>query len=569
MTSPARWLITANVALAAALALQLPAELIRPLVKVGPIGVSNIEATGYLLVAAWVPAVIVGVLPRVRLPIWVIASLAVIVVGAILSSAYALFDQGAAVKAALRIAGALVVGTAAASIILSSPARWRIIASAGLAGAAASALLGIAEFAVGWDGLRWLFGQFREAPISLGGFATRATGTLLHPNVAAWYWGSVGVAALAGAVLLRGRRRLALLIIGAVLMLATVLTLSRGGLIGVSLGSLVAAFLLWQFGSLRASTAIAAVVLPLSVIAIGASLASPLVSTRLISETDIEWYEFRIDAPSRIASEDGTDRVQITVTNLGPIGWPDEGNGEVVVSYHLKGLDGRNLDYVGAITPLPRDVGPGESVEVNAAIEVESTAAEAVIEWDLLQIGGSWFSQRLPANLSTSRIHIANPRQQTDRGSVDLPPSRDDVELRVSQAFGRRLLWPIAFEMIAARPLIGIGLDNYRHGYGEWRGLSRWDDTVNTNNLYLELFVGMGVFAVVMFGLALAAAARLAHRARAVLAGPALPWLVALVAFGAHGMLDAFLLYSTALYFVGTVIAGGLIQANYGGEPPA
>ncbi len=558
MTLPGDRLVTACVLLAAALAFQLPAELIEPILRVGPIGITNVEATGYLLVVVWLVTIASGRLPVPPVSRWVIAMLVLLLIGALVTSWFALYDRPAALKAATRFGGALVVGLAVASIVLSQTSRWRTVAVTGLAGATLSAVLGIVEFTVGWERLGWFFDEFREAPISLGGFATRATGTLLHPNLAAWFWGVSSIGALSAAATTRGRARAILLVAGGVLVLAVVLALSRGGLIGVTAASFAAAVVLWRSGRARLRTVLLIVVMPLPAIALLASVLSPLVATRLVSETDIEWYRFRTDVPSSIESEAGTESVPVEVTNLGPIVWPAEGDGRVVVSYHVRGPDGEFEDYTGEMTELPESVEPGETVEVAADVVVAGGLAEALLEWDLLQVGGSWFSLRLPAELSETDVRIASPDEDAPPGGVDDAPTEEERQLLASMAFGRGELWAIAAELLAERPLLGIGFDNFRLGYGTERGLSEWDDSLTSHNILLEMTLSLGVFVIAVVALGIGALARLMRGAGAGPERPELFLFVVLVALAVHGMLDAFLLFSTAMYLTGTALMAGL-----------
>jgi O-Antigen ligase len=548
------------VVVAAGLALQLPAELITPLVQVGPIGVSNVEATGYLLLLAWLASVMLGALPRPHLPIWAIVMLALLVVGAAVGTAFALFDQAAAAKAALRFGGALLIGLAAASVCLSAPSRWRVVGIAALVGATVSGALGILEFVVGWESLGSFFSVFREAPLSLGGFATRATGTLLHPNMAAWYWGSCGIGALAAAALTTGRPRWLLLAAGVVLMVATELTLSRGGLIGILVASVLAALVAWRFGGVRLRVAIPTIVLPLPAVVFVASVASPLIATRLVSETDIEWYRFGVLAPSTVESDDGAERIPIEVTNRGPIVWPSRGDGEVALSYHVRTPDGDYQDYEGELTPLPEDIEPGETIPIEAEVLVTGNLENAVVEWDLVQLGGSWFSLRLPADLPETRLTIAEPVPESPDEEVEPPPSQSDLDLYESQAFGRGQLWSIATEMLAERPLVGIGFDNFRHGYGAWRGLSEWDETLTSHNVYLEMALNLGSFVIALAALVVGAVIALARRTMADPRRLEFFALIMLVSLGVHGMLDAFLLFSTAMYTMAFAVMSGLIS---------
>ncbi len=100
--------------------------------------------------------------------------------------------------------------------------------------------------------------------------------------------------------------------------------------------------------------------------------------------------------------------------------------------------------------------------------------------------------------------------------------------------------------------MLGIGLDNFRLVYGRLLQADSWNDTIHTNNWYLEFLVGGGLLAALPFFAWLAWEGRVAWsqlRQR-----PVDPWQVAIVAslltFFSHGMVDFFLLFnSTGLLF--------------------
>jgi O-antigen ligase len=117
---------------------------------------------------------------------------------------------------------------------------------------------------------------------------------------------------------------------------------------------------------------------------------------------------------------------------------------------------------------------------------------------------------------------------------------------------GRRVLWAVAARQFLERPLLGIGLDNFRLTYGEVLGWQAWNDSIHTNNWYVETAVSVGLLGSVPFfgwlavlGLDLFNKIR---RSRITI------WQIALVcgllAYVIHGLLDYFLLFNgTGLLF--------------------
>ena len=114
---------------------------------------------------------------------------------------------------------------------------------------------------------------------------------------------------------------------------------------------------------------------------------------------------------------------------------------------------------------------------------------------------------------------------------------------------GRLALWSAALRITRDHPLLGIGPDNYRHVYGRYLGLERFDDRVHANNMYLEILAGAGVLglaALVWFlgawGLSLLRRCRDAPREALM---PAAAALAAWLMIAGHGLVDSFLSFTT------------------------
>lgn len=545
-------------AIGAAFVLQLPAELALPLIRIGPIGVTNLELTGYALVAAAALfAAARGQLPAVR-P-WLVLGLGIVLIAAALSSATALYDASAAWKVSLRLVGAALVGWALAYAASTIARALTLVGAVGLLAATVSAGLGIAEFFTGWDVLGPLLSAFRDEPLTVGGVATRATGSLLHPNVAAWYWGVAGIGAVLVTVTARRRAVSALAIAAAaVLLIAATLAMSRGALLGTGAAALTAAWLLVRDRRDLRGAAIVLVGLPVVVVVV--ALASPIARTRLVTETDAEWYRAAITAPDTVAFEGPSVEVPLQVHNASPIAWPSTGNGSVAVSYHLYSTSGELVTYQGEETPLGSDIVAGATVEVTAQVLAPDAPGEYRIKWDLLQDGRTWFSARWPlddaSTVGTVTPDVASMAPPTDRKPG---PDAGQQDLVFSRTFPRSQLWMIAREMLAARPLNGIGLDNFRLGYGTWAGLDAWDTDINSHNLYLEVALGIGVLgAIALFAVAGIAVLRAYRLARASPVNAAAVSLLILAAIAVHGLFDAFLTHSTPMYLVASALVVAL-----------
>jgi hypothetical protein len=87
----------------------------------------------------------------------------------------------------------------------------------------------------------------------------------------------------------------------------------------------------------------------------------------------------------------------VAVENTGDTTWlaaERPAGGYVCLGGHL--LDGeRHLVRLGDFThPLPRDLQPGESADVDAAFGLPDRAGRFVLQLDLVDVGIAWFSQR-------------------------------------------------------------------------------------------------------------------------------------------------------------------------------
>jgi O-antigen ligase/polysaccharide polymerase Wzy-like membrane protein len=548
----------ARLLLAIAFVLQLPAEVADPLVRVGPIGITNLELTGYLFASTWVISVIWAWTPRPQVGTVTVALLVMVLLGAAVATASALTDVGASLKVLLRFGAAIVIGLALASEVIHNPRRG-VVAAAAVVAAVVSAGFGILEYMTGWSLLGGFYGLFRDAPVSVGGFVVRATGTVLHPNLAAWYWGVAGTAITAYAVASRHPRALLLGILAFPLFLAEVLALSRGAVVGTAAAAIVASTILVRRGvsPMRA----AAVALPLVLVVGVVALSSPAARARLVSEADQEWYRFAITAPPSLDLSERVTLVEVTVHNNSPIGWQRSGHGAVAVGYHMRDTDDEYILYGGGGVPLPEDLPPGGSAAVVLRVIAPHTTP-VTIEWDLEQPGQTWFSSRLSQPLTTTRAVVSYdpPPGEPAPDDPSDAPTAEDKDLYTSRSFTRSDLWRIAIEMLAARPLIGIGLDNYRHSYGAWAGLSTWDTDFNATNLYLEIVVGMGVAGVLVFVVSTFALIRALRRSLQPHVGVNFAALLILVSFSVHGIFDSFITFSTAMYLTAAAAAVGLLE---------
>ncbi len=107
-------------------------------------------------------------------------------------------------------------------------------------------------------------------------------------------------------------------------------------------------------------------------------------------------WEARIE---RLSAQPGGEgfQVRLRLTNVGRMVWTagtEKRTGTVCVGFRRFDPDGRLLDELAARTPVPRDVAPGESLEMEIRYpwpETETAAARLAV--DLVCQGRFWFSE--------------------------------------------------------------------------------------------------------------------------------------------------------------------------------
>jgi hypothetical protein len=280
----------------------------------------------------------------------------------------------------------------------------------------------------------------------------------------------------------------------------------------------------------------------------------PVYGLRLVTESDADWYGAAYSAPAQLRVEPNqVASVSLDVRNEGRITWVSTGSHRFALGYRWLSADGTQvLDVPAAEVALPHDVPPGDTVQLQATLQVPSLAAGTYrIDWGMLQRDVLQFYERGWADAET-RVEVG---QAPDGAPVAAPATtpRDDGE--APWVVGRLYLWRAALGMIQAHPLLGVGPDNFRHVYGTELGLETWDERVQANNLYLEILADMGVLGLAAFLWVVSAPLVLAVRAlrapldtqpRLLLLGATLGAITFLI----HGLLDSFLAFTpTALLF--------------------
>jgi hypothetical protein len=346
-------------------AVVLSFELKNPIVTLGPIVITNVEAILYVLIVVWIFSVL-----RARRIHWTLMHSAVLVwlIVLFLAAVFAPTGREAAIKFALRSTGGSALFFIAAEWIRSGRgAAW--IMSAISIGAVVSGFAGLLE--VTSSPVQTALLVFKTQATLVGG-QVRASGTFQYANTAAMVWGAALPILIAAGVrwsIGRGQRRWiarsAALAGSFIVIEAIVLSASRAALIGTAL-ALGIMILSDQLSHIRSGLTRPSLISLIAIVTlIGAELLiNPIFTARLRSESDDSWFRAEIQ-PLRselTASAGSVITATIVITNTSVRTWPAGGVRPVHVSYHwIQPASRRVLILDGERTPLPRDLAPGEA----------------------------------------------------------------------------------------------------------------------------------------------------------------------------------------------------------------
>lgn len=560
----------------ALLAFSLPYETV--VFAAGPLQVSNLEILLALVVLCTV-ALVVGQkrwqqarwlrFPRSWLVLWALAALALL-----LSTALAPEHRFNAAKASARLLSGMVLALCAPQLLRRRrQLLWVFVPL--LLGGLLSVIAGLVEV---WQSQALsVLDPFRVTPTSVGPFI-RLTGSFDHANQAAMFLEAT-VPLLVIVVLVAYRRRRWLVLVPTVVTLlwlqALISTYSRTALVAVFASSMAVAVLLWSRRLVRserfsvrsagdgAGTSIRSpagalpwVIVALALLGLVAlnALFDPVMRMRFTTEGDNEWYNLSFEAPQTLTIDAGhTVTTTITVHNEGDLVWSSSPPTIIHVGGHWYLPDQAISLAYEPRWRLPHAVAPGEAVTMQVNLQAPLQEGAYQFRWDLIHEGVLWFSYKNGVRTRTSVIveetdDPVTPPPETEAALsqlVEAPPDLAPIP-------DRRTLWRIAAQEFRQRPLLGIGMDNFRLIYGRALDYEQWNDTIHTNNWYIEMLVSLGLLGALPFfawmalvGLGIVVALRRRHVTlwhAALAAG--------LLAFFLHGALDYFLsANATAMLF--------------------
>ena len=545
----------------AIVAIALPFELKDPIVSLGPIVITDVEAILYAVIFLW----LIGVLYTRRVK-WTRMHSAVLawLIVQILAALFAPLNRGAALKFTLRTAGGVALFFIAADGIRSTR-RVAWIMSAVSIGAVVAGSAGLLEIESGTAQTALLI--FKTQPTLVGGLV-RASGTFQYANTAAMYWeAALPIIITLGvwwSLRFAQRCRLArsVALAGSFIVLeAIVLSASRAALVGAAL-ALTIMILSDRFSRTRSGLTRSSVIGLIGLIVlVGAEFfVNPIFGTRLRSESDDSWFRAEIQpARSELSVPAGEVITEtIVVTNTSVQTWSAGGTRPVNVSYHwIDPATQHVLILDGARTTLSRDLAPGEALSIPALVHTPLLTGTYVLQWDLVQENVTWFSQR-GNPIAAVNVHVVPAHKAVVDTQRPLAGS-----LSNTSSPSRSELWRAGLAMWLSHPLLGIGPDNFRHEYGPYLGQTTFDEDITANSWYVELLANTGLIGFVAWLCVMVALAWILQRQWPRLHGPGERVLtiglsMALLAFFAHGTVDYFMEF-TPTYGLFWLIAGTLV----------
>ena len=545
----------------ALLALLLPFELETPWLTLGPVVLTNVElllwaVLGLTALTAWQSARqgAAGAgwpkLPRA----WLLL-LGLSVLGLLVSSALAPAYRGNALKATLRtLSGLALMGSVVVLVRSRRDLRW--VVGGLLGGGLAAAALGLAEIVRNAE--YGLLRAFRPGPTAVGPFL-RLTGPFDYANQTAMFFeATLPLLVVLGWALWRRGKTAPALLAGVAFILvaeAAILTLSRTSFATLIAANLIVALILWlrQRAFLPSAALFAGAAAAIAILIGVNGLFNPVFRLRFSSESDTAWYMARLDVPDELNLAAGEARqVQVTVANDGVFTWRSIGSRPVRLAARWTQPENALQLQSYPRWPLAGPLASGESQTLTIELQAPREAGQYLLVWDLVQENVTWFSAKTGIE-GTTAVTVTGVAPPVADESWELGLGTFEAAWEIDPPIpGRRTLWQAAYQLWRGRPLMGIGLDNYRLRYGEVLGYQSWNRTIHTNNWYIETMVSLGLLGAVPFfawlGLLVWGIVRGVGRAGAQLWPAAVA--AGLLAYLVHGLLDYFLLFNaTGLLF--------------------
>lgn len=382
-----------------------------------------------------------------------------------------------------------------------------------IAGAVVAGAIGLVEVAVGSSFDQHLL-SFKFGPSTMGPWL-RLSSTFSSANVAAMYFELALPCAVAGLMISvhrvswRWLRLAAWLLVIDVLLVAVILTYSRGALLGL----LAAALAMAAAGRARwqAHTAIpwrGLAIAVVNVTVVGGFFVISSSSTELLrfsTQNDRVWYRAAYTGAVPATLIAGKTRIiPVTVQNQSPLSWNASSPHTYGLGYHWLYRSNKVERFTNPITWLSADVSPGTRRVVRARVTAPAAPGRYLLVWDMIWQGTTWFAPKT-GNYQTAPVTVIEPSgSAASPGQIRHAVPPDIASLPTAPALDRRRIWTVAIKMIEQRPLFGMGSQGVRMNYLAFAPPGQASKPPpHAHNLALELvadwgIIGGGLFAAIL-----------------------------------------------------------------------
>lgn len=394
--------------------------------------------------------------------------------------------------------------------------------------------------------------------VALIGANVRAGGPFQYPTIAAMYL-EIAFAMALGLLPIaidKRRRGWILVIAGTILLVsqAITLTFTRAGLLAMASSLAIVSWLRYRERGFDSAVRLLGIIALLIVGQLVTSRSMESLRLRLLTEGQESWYSAEVEAPRELTLGARTRMsVPVTLTNTGGNTWDPWAPQPFRLSYHWLLYDAdRVVSWEGLRTEFPAPVPPGETVTLRALVEAPYYPGRYRLLWDIEQEHRLWFSTEPNSTLAISSATVTGDASGLTGPIPTIPLPRRAVRPR------RFVLWRAAARMVADRPVLGVGPDNYRLLYGQYAGIVPADPRIHSNNMYLEMLVGGGILGGLAFMWLVWRAASLFRRHLGTVepheAMAAAGILAAGVAIAVHGLFDSFLSFTPTYVLISITV---------------
>jgi hypothetical protein len=209
------------------------------------------------------------------------------------------------------------------------------------------------------------------------------------------------------------------------------------------------------------------------------ALHSPqLLLTRISSEGSQAWYGARYEVPVTLDLDTArTHQIPITLTNTGALTWDSTRQPHMWFPTTGCAPDrSRRAVSTDRRTPFAAPVPPGSNGNAAGFRDGAGQPGAYTLVWDIVLETRAWLSTRGCSAGTDVRPFVGEP---SSAGTTTMKRLPQTIVRPGSLPCGRR-----RSASRARHPLLGIGPDNFRHVYGRYLGLDRFDDRVHANDMY-------------------------------------------------------------------------------------